>query len=90
VRESLSNPGHLLRLARAGLGFGRAKARSYLTGRRGLLIDRHETHLDVRPEPASVGAANFPATGSPVTGQWVRLQVTHDAPSTSNASQRIS
>jgi hypothetical protein len=30
-----------------------AKARSYLTGRRGLLIDRHETHLDVKPEPSA-------------------------------------
>jgi hypothetical protein len=38
-------------LARAGLGFGMAKATSYLTGRRGLLIDRHETQLDVRPQP---------------------------------------
>ena len=48
VRESIRNPVHLVRLARAGLGFGSAKARSYLTGRRGLLINRHETHLDVR------------------------------------------
>jgi radical SAM superfamily enzyme YgiQ (UPF0313 family) len=53
VRESIHNPGHLARLARAGLGFGVAKARSYLSGRRGLLIDRHETHLDVRSEPAA-------------------------------------
>jgi hypothetical protein len=57
VRESIRNPGHLVRLARAGIGFGRAKAKSYLTGRRGLLIDQHETHLDVRPEPAAAFAA---------------------------------
>jgi anaerobic magnesium-protoporphyrin IX monomethyl ester cyclase len=51
LRESIRNPGHLVRLARAGVGFGAAKARSYLAGRRGLLIDRHETNLDVQPEP---------------------------------------
>jgi radical SAM superfamily enzyme YgiQ (UPF0313 family) len=56
LRESIHNPGHLARLARAGLGFGMAKARSYLTGRRGLLIDRHETHLDVSPQPPAASS----------------------------------
>jgi hypothetical protein len=61
LQESIRNPGHLVRLARAGLGFGTAKAKSYLSGRRGLLIDRDETHLDVRPEAAVAGAAGSEA-----------------------------
>jgi len=80
LRESIRNPVHLVRLARAGLGFGTAKARSYLTGRRGLLIDRNETNLDVRPEPAAAGAAeSCGSVGTSDTARWVKLRVTHDA-----------
>ncbi len=56
VRESIRNPGHLLRLARAGIGFAGAKAKSYLKGRRGLLIDREETNLNVVPATAEAAA----------------------------------
>ena len=78
LKESIRNPGHLVRLARAGLGFGIAKARSYLEGRRGLLIDRHETHLDMRPEPVAAGtAAGSPGSGcgSSDTQRLVKLKV---------------
>jgi anaerobic magnesium-protoporphyrin IX monomethyl ester cyclase len=57
VRESIHNPDHLMRLARAGVGFGVAKAKSFLTGRRGLLIDRNETHLGVSSQPPAAGAS---------------------------------
>jgi radical SAM superfamily enzyme YgiQ (UPF0313 family) len=53
VRESLRNPGHLVRLARAGLGYVGAKVKSYAKGRAGLLVDRSETNLDGRGEPAA-------------------------------------
>lgn len=56
VKESFRNPGHLVRLAKAGVGFGMAKVKSYLKGRRGLLIDRNETHLDLKPQPVPAGA----------------------------------
>ena len=48
VRESIRNPGHLVRLAKAGLGYATAKVKSYAKGRAGLLIDKAETNLDPR------------------------------------------
>jgi hypothetical protein len=47
VRLSLKHPGHLRRLIRCGIGFGFAKAKSFVTGRRGLLINGDETSLDL-------------------------------------------
>ena len=43
---SFRYPTHLLRLARFGLGFAAAKIRSYLAGRKGLLINADEQSLD--------------------------------------------
>ena len=60
----LTNPGHFVRLSRAGLGFAAAKVRSYLKGRAGLLIDRQETHLNSGPMPATAGASVGEACGS--------------------------
>lgn len=43
---SFRYPTHLLRLARFGLGFAAAKLRSYMHGRKGLLIGADEQRLD--------------------------------------------
>jgi hypothetical protein len=43
----LRHPIHLKRLIRCGVGFGLAKAKSFVTGRRGLLINGDETSLDL-------------------------------------------
>ena len=43
---SMRYPNHLLRLARFGVGFLRAKTMSLLSGRKGLLIKADEYHLD--------------------------------------------
>lgn len=43
---SFRYPVHLLRLARFGLGFAAAKLRSYMSGRKGLLISPDEQSLD--------------------------------------------
>jgi hypothetical protein len=60
VRTSLRHPVHLRRLIRCGAGFGLAKAKSFLTGRRGLLINGDETSLDLtadhQPKPSSGGS----------------------------------
>jgi radical SAM superfamily enzyme YgiQ (UPF0313 family) len=48
VKMSLAHPEHLARLARFGAGFVAAKARSVLSGRKGLLVKGNETDLDVR------------------------------------------
>lgn len=53
---SLRHPEHLVRLMRCGVGFGMAKLKSVLSGRRGLLTSGHEVHLDT-PTPASVANA---------------------------------
>ncbi len=58
VKVSLKHPEHLLRLTRCGIGFGVAKLKSVLTGRRGLLTAGNEVHLD----PADV----MPAVSMPV------------------------
>jgi radical SAM superfamily enzyme YgiQ (UPF0313 family) len=92
VRESLRNPGHLVRLVRAGVGYAGAKAKSYLRGRAGLLIERDETQLDGRPAvPATaIGPANAatPAGGGDSCGTGcgtgggggpVKLSITRDA-----------
>ncbi|MBC8108852.1 MAG: B12-binding domain-containing radical SAM protein, partial [Anaerolineae bacterium] len=47
VRLSLKHPSHLRRLIRCGIGFGFAKAKSFITGRHGLLIEGTETSLDL-------------------------------------------
>ena len=44
--------------------FATAKVKSYVKGRRGLLIDRKETHLDLKPEPATAGAAAGESCGT--------------------------
>lgn len=46
LKLTIRYPNHLLRLLRFGLGFLAAKARSYLSGRGGLLVQPYETHLD--------------------------------------------
>lgn len=57
VKESINNPGHLIRLARAGIGFAAAKTKSYLRGRRGLLVEQNETNLDERAGVEAESAA---------------------------------
>jgi hypothetical protein len=47
VGTSVKHPIHLRRLIRCGVGFGLAKAKSFVTGRRGLLIKGDETSLDL-------------------------------------------
>jgi len=42
ARLTLRHPAHLVRLARFGLGYARAKARSLAAGRRGLLAEGAE------------------------------------------------
>lgn len=68
VKESFRNPGHLLRLTRAGVGYSMAKVKSYLKGRRGLLIDQNETHLDLTPKPAPTGPTAGEGCGSGCDG----------------------
>ncbi len=46
LKLTLRYPNHFLRLLRFGLGFLAAKARSFLSGRGGLLVQPYETHLD--------------------------------------------
>jgi len=46
TKLTLSYPNHFFRLLRFGLGFLVAKAASFLSGRKGLLIKEHEPHLD--------------------------------------------
>jgi anaerobic magnesium-protoporphyrin IX monomethyl ester cyclase len=56
MKTSLKHPEHLRRLVRCGIGFGLAKAKSFLTGRRGLLTSGTETSLDrieVKPTPTA-------------------------------------
>ena len=88
VRESFRNPGHVVRLVRAGVGYAGAKAKSYLRGRGGLLVERDEQHLDGRPAmpatpimPASAGAAGAGGcgTGDAAAGGVVTLKIARDA-----------
>ncbi|MFV1992595.1 MAG: radical SAM protein [Acidiferrobacterales bacterium] len=46
LKLTLRYPNHFLRLLRFGVGFLAAKARSFLSGRGGLLVQPYETHLD--------------------------------------------
>ena len=46
LRFTLRYPAHLVRLSRFLLHFMTAKARSYLSGRRGLLFQQDQVHLD--------------------------------------------
>ncbi|HEV7299748.1 MAG TPA: radical SAM protein [Tepidisphaeraceae bacterium] len=55
VKVSLKHPEHLVRLTRCGIGFGMAKLKSVLSGRRGLLTSGREVHLaDVNAIPQPV------------------------------------
>lgn len=54
VKLSLAHPNHLYRLTKCGVGYLAARAKSWATGRRGLLTTGGETHLDA---PAAVAAA---------------------------------
>jgi radical SAM superfamily enzyme YgiQ (UPF0313 family) len=86
VKETFRNPGHLLRLARAGAGFAGAKVRSYVRGRRGLLIDRKETNLNtagaatakVEPQGDS-GCGSNCSTGGAAAAGAVQLTVRRDS-----------
>lgn len=64
VRLSLKHPGHLRRLIRCGIGFGFAKAKSFITGRRGLLISGDETSLDLTAGHESESTATGSASPS--------------------------
>jgi radical SAM superfamily enzyme YgiQ (UPF0313 family) len=71
VRLSARYPGHLMRLAKCGVFAGIAKLRSLARGRRGLLTDGHELHLDaIQPKPAvdpsDSAACPTPAAAKPV------------------------
>ena len=46
LKLTLQYPNHFIRLLRFGLGFFYAKIRSYLDGRKGLLVKPYEVHLD--------------------------------------------
>jgi radical SAM superfamily enzyme YgiQ (UPF0313 family) len=46
LKLTLQYPNHFYRLLRFGMGFLGAKTRSFLSGRRGLLIKKDEVHLD--------------------------------------------
>ncbi|HYM47854.1 MAG TPA: hypothetical protein VES91_05195, partial [Burkholderiaceae bacterium] len=46
LQLTLQHPNHLYRLLRFGAGFLAAKARSFLSGRGGLLIQQNEVNLD--------------------------------------------
>jgi radical SAM superfamily enzyme YgiQ (UPF0313 family) len=46
LKLTIKYPNHLFRLLRFGLGFLAAKIRSFLSGRKGLLVQPYETHLD--------------------------------------------
>ena len=46
MKLTVAYPNHLFRLMRFGLGYGAAKLRSIISGRRGLLVRSTEPHLD--------------------------------------------
>jgi len=46
VRMSVENPMHVWRLVWSGLGFAQAKLRSYVSGRRGVLMEAEHVHLE--------------------------------------------
>ncbi|HEX8339771.1 MAG TPA: radical SAM protein [Tepidisphaeraceae bacterium] len=70
VRLSVRYPGHLVRLAKCGVFAGVAKLRSLARGRRGLLTDGDELHLDAMPPspaaPVARGACSSGAGDKPV------------------------
>jgi anaerobic magnesium-protoporphyrin IX monomethyl ester cyclase len=61
LRMSAENPMHLWRLMWSGFGFAKAKARSYIDGRKGLLTEREHVRLD-RPKRTRVGLNVLKAT----------------------------
>jgi radical SAM superfamily enzyme YgiQ (UPF0313 family) len=75
VRMSVQNPMHLWRLVWSGAGFFKAKAKSYATGRRGLLTEANHVRLDrpaktkfsltvVKENAAEAGACSTGACGT--------------------------
>lgn len=65
VRMSAENPMHVWRLIWSGLGFGQAKLRSYLSGRRGLLSEPEQVHLQRPAKRANLSLAVLGATAHP-------------------------
>jgi radical SAM superfamily enzyme YgiQ (UPF0313 family) len=65
VRTSVRHPIHLRRLIRCGVGFGLAKTKSFLAGRRGLLIQGDETSLDLTTGHQNNAAADGANSSSP-------------------------
>jgi radical SAM superfamily enzyme YgiQ (UPF0313 family) len=79
-RLTFQNPGHLVRLARAGMGFLGAKVKSYVKGRAGLLIQKNETHLDAQAA-AAAGTNETCASdcGTARAGGLVKLNIARSA-----------
>ena len=55
IKMTLSYPNHMLRLLRCGIGYGNAKLRSFLSGRKGILIKTTDTDLSAWSVAEKIG-----------------------------------